>query len=257
VSRPDVLELLEAAAAAQRRELEEESEEPAEALGTSTQVTAAVQRLLEEALQPQELEIELEEPPAQPEPPATRPELVKVYLLAMRLPSRYLLQTVEFITDADGVEEVRRWEGEAARLAARLETVRKRAYAMASRVFANVEEYGTWIAVSEAALAEAERISKYVRKELAKLGLAQYVDRYRVRAVPVYLEPEEAEELLCAAIEHLSEDVEELQQRIKEAWKARDSQTEQRLRRDKRYREALLASFKKYVASVLGKRWEQ
>ena len=221
MSAPDVLKLLEAAAA---------------------------------ALQPRELEVELEEPAPQPERAAVRSELVKVHLLAMRLPSRYLLQSVRFVAVDGGVEEVRRWEGERARLAKRLETVRRRAYALASRVFAFVEEYGTWIAVSEEALAEAERISKYVREELAKLGLSRYADRYRVRAVSVYLEPEEAEELLQAAIDHLSEDVEELEAKIEVAEKTRAHSSLQRLERDRRYREALLKAFKDYLASVLGKR---
>ena len=216
-----------------------------------------VTKLFEEAVEAQrsrELEIEFEEPAAQPEFTAVRSKLVKVHLLAMRLPSRYLLQSVRFVAVAGGVEEVRRWEGERARLAKHLETVRRRAYAMASRVFAFVEEYGTWIAVSEEAVREAERISRYVQLELAKLGLAQYAERYRVRAVPVYLEPEEAEELLQAAIQHLSEDVEELEVKIEVAQRMRARSSLQRLEREKECREALLKAFKEYLASVLGKR---
>jgi len=75
-----------------------------------------------------------------------------------------------------------------------------------------------------------------------------------VRAVPVYLEPEEAEELLQAAIQHLSEDVEELEVKIEVAQRMRARSSLQRLEREKECREALLKAFKEYLASVLGKR---
>jgi hypothetical protein len=200
---------------------------------------------------PQELEVEFEQqPPAAATQPAapSKPELVKIYLLSMRLPSKYLLQSVEYNASKTTVRELRIWAGEAARKAARLESIRREAYAKISRIFCFVEEYGTWVAVSDVALEEAKKVSAFVVEELKKLGLDH--ERYVVRAVPVYLAPEDARELLSAAMRSLSKDVEALVEKIKEAEREQNKRALKRLEKEKSYREALLAAFRSYLAQL-------
>ncbi|MCC6051027.1 MAG: hypothetical protein LM580_09990, partial [Thermofilum sp.] len=174
---------------------------------------------------------------------AAKEELVKVYLLSMRLPSKYLVQKVENESEGEVRREVRRWEGEAAKLATQLQTLRWNAYSAMSRVFCYVEEYGVWVAATEEAVKEAERVSENVRKKLAELGLAPLADRYIVRAVPVYLEPEDAKELLAAATAKLSADARELRERIEEAEAEKKEKEVKKLKRKLAQVERLLDQF--------------
>jgi hypothetical protein len=206
-------------------------------------------------VKPKELEVE----PVQPLPKPTavetekseKTELVKVYLLSMRLPSKYLLQKVEVKEN----EEVRKWEGLAAQIASRLESIRRAVYEMIEKIFAHVEEYGVWVAVTEEAVKEAQNISEWVRTELSKLPINQVksidIDKmYSVRAIPVYLEPDDAKELLSVAIAHLSDDVEELSKRIEEAEEQKKKSALKRLENDLQYKKALLEAFRKYLSSI-------
>jgi hypothetical protein len=149
--------------------------------------------------------------------------LVKLYFLGMRLPSPYLVQEYE----SEGYVERRIWSSEVRReLKRRLEAIRRACYDRISRVFAAVEEYGVWIAVTDEAVREAERISSWVRSRLSRLPLKEVKDvdlsRYSVKAIPVYLEPEHAREILELAERHLSADVEVLRRRIEEAEKEQE-----------------------------------
>jgi len=207
-----------------------------------------------EEVKPRELEVEFEQPPvpaatSQPAAPS-KPELVKIYLLSMRLPSKYLVQSVEYDSGKTSVREVRFWAGKNAKIASRLESIRRMALARVSRVFAFVPEYGTWIAVTEQALAEAQRVSEFVVEELRKLGLDRYAERYTIRAIPIFLQPEDARELLGAAVRHLSADVETLKKRIEEAEREQDKRALRRLEQEKSYHEALLQAFRNYLAQL-------
>jgi hypothetical protein len=213
-------------------------------------------------LAPRELELELPALPAAPAPvsvPAdttavapqataqaptapARQELVKVYLLAMRLPSKYAVQKVRY----EGNREIREFD----EVAGKLETLRREAYAMVSRAFAYTEEYGTWIAVTEDAVEEARKVSEFVVKRLEELGLADRAGRYTVRAVPIYLEPEEAKRLLEAAVRGLSEDASVLEEKIREAQENQKRRMLARLQRDLEYRRRLLEAFKKFLAQI-------
>jgi len=181
-------------------------------------------------------------------PPPAKAELVKVYLLAMKLPSKYLVQQVKVEENV----EIRKWEGVAVDVAARLEGIRRACYKMIEKVYAFVEEYGTWIAVTDEAVEEAKKVSEFVKKELSGLPQLKQVkdidlDAYSVKAIPVYLEPEDAKELLRAAVRHLSEDVEELQAKIKKAEEEQKRSALDRLTKDLTYREALLDAFKRFL----------
>jgi len=206
---------------------------------------------------PQALEVELATAPtavasatATAAPQAGAQGLVKIYLLSMRLPSKYLVQDV---TLEEG-REIRSWEGREG-LASRLEGIRRKAYDMIGRAFAHVADYGVWIAVSDEAVKEAEKVSEYVRRELRELPLGQVknvdIDRlYSVKAIPIYMEPEDAKELLGAALKHLSEDVNVLKEKIKKAEDEKNRRHLAQLERDLNYKQALLESLKKYLDSI-------
>jgi GTPase SAR1 family protein len=231
----------------------EEAEEAVEEVEEEEEIPEEVARKVEEVLvKPQELEIELATTAVSTAPTApSKPELVKIFLLSMRLPSKYLVQSVEYNAGKVTIQEVRKWEGENAKLASRLETVRREAYTKISRVFAFVEEYGTWIAVTEQALEEAKKVSQFIVEELKKLGFDDTaLSRYVVKAIPVYLAPEDARSVLSAAVSHLSEDIDELKKKIGEAEKEQSKSALKRLEKEKSYREALLTAFKNYLAQL-------
>jgi F0F1-type ATP synthase epsilon subunit len=159
---------------------------------------------------------------SRPAPPVRRAELVKIYLLSMHLPSRYLIQEIE---REEGVER-RLWPGEKKELADKIERIRSKAYERVERIFSYVEDLGVWIAVTDEAVVEARSVMRMVRLELSELHIEEFkpnfdIDRYIVRAVPVYLEPEDARRVLEAAIRKLSADAEELARKIEEAERAK------------------------------------
>jgi len=124
-----------------------------------------------------------------------------------------------------------------------------------SRVFCHVEEYGVWISVTEDGVKEAKEVSNFIISELKKLGIDKIKninieERYGVRAIPIYLEPSEAKVLLETAIKHLSEDVEELERKIEEAKQNENKKYLRQLESEKKYREALLEAFKKYLSQL-------
>lgn len=165
--------------------------------------------------------------------------LVKLYILSMRLPSKYLRQRVVY----EGNREIREFDD----LAGRLETLRREVYMMVERIFAYVEEFGTWIAVTDEAVEEARGISSYVVERLRELGLDGVAGRYSVKAVAAYLEPDDAREILSKAIASLSRDVSELRRRIAEAEKER-KKTVYRLERELTDKQRLLKLFVGYLS---------
>jgi len=239
------------------QEVQEEVEAPSEEVEEEPKAIPQIE------IKPKELEVELETAPTPTTAVPTavvpeRSELVKVYLLAMRLPSKYLLQKIEVNEDSEGSVEVRKWSKEAVEVASRLEGIRRSAYTKLERVFAHVEEYGVWVAVTEKAVEEARKVNEWVREELKKETVRKALEAknidvdklYSVRAIPVYLEPENAKELLEAAIRHLSEDAEELSRRIAEAEQEQSKRALKRLSEDLEYKKALLESFKKFLSQL-------
>jgi uncharacterized protein YlaN (UPF0358 family) len=205
-------------------------------------------------VKPKELEVELEVPTVttavQPPQAPPKPSLVKIYLLSMRLPSKYLVQQVEINENI----EVRRWEGERAEMASRLEGIRRACYSKIERVFAHVESFGTWIAVTDEAVDEAKKVSDFIKSELKALQIDQVkkvdLDAYSVKAIPIYLEPEDAKEILNAAIAHLSADVEELEAKIAEAEKEQKKEALKRLESSLKYKQELLNAFKRFLQTI-------
>jgi hypothetical protein len=229
-----------AAAGAEEVDIEKLFEEPEELPAVSPQPSAQPAAV---PVAPTAVGEEAEEE-EEKEERATKEELVKLFLLNMRLPSKYLVQRVENERKGDTlVREVRRWEGEAARLATALQSLRWKAYDRMTRCFCYVEDFGVWVAVTEEAVKEAESAAKMVREELTKLGLGPIADHYIVRVVPVYLEPEDAKALLAAAVEHLSADAEELRSKIEEAEKEKKEKEVKKLKRKLAQVEQLLNQF--------------
>jgi hypothetical protein len=212
-----------------------------------------------------ELEVELAEPSVEvglEEAPAAtavttadaatsiRKELVPVYILAMHLPSADLI--AEDYTEAagGGVRRIKEWTGNARHLAREIETMRRNIYRRLERIWCMVREFGVWISVSETGVEEAERISREVRERLRRLGLGQYSPRYFVRAVKIYLEPQDARVLLDAAVEQLRGEVDELQRRIDDAIKNQNKRLAKELMHKKEYVRELLNMFKKYIEDI-------
>jgi hypothetical protein len=239
--------------------VEEVQDQTLEAEGEEAQAQAPVQiQVPEIEIKPKELEVELEVPTVttavqpQPQVPPTpsKPSLVKVYLLSMRLPSKYLVQEVK----VDKNVEVRRWEDVRAEIASHLEGLRRKCYDKISRIFAYVEDFGTWIAVTDEAVEEAKNVSDFIKSELSKLQIDQVkkvdLNAYSVKAIPVYLEPEDAKEILNAAIAHLSADVEELEAKIAEAEKEQKKEALKRLESSLKYKQELLNAFKRFLQTL-------
>ncbi|RLF08410.1 MAG: hypothetical protein DRJ60_00325 [Thermoprotei archaeon] len=196
-------------------------------------------------------ELELEEvqiPQAQPE--AKKQELVPLYLLAFEMPSAYL--AVHSYTANAEVEE-RKFEVEVRSV---LEGFRNRFYREISKIFHNT--YYGWIAVTEKAIEEAERwngeaievIKTALRnaKTLAvenRLKLA--LQRRFVKAVKIYMDVNDAKELLEEAIKKMSEEIEELQARINNAEKASMKKKIQKMLEDLIAKKAM---FEKYLSQL-------
>jgi len=209
-----------------------------------------------------ELELEEVQLPTAPQPPSPtprKPELVKVYFLGMRLPSKYLVQELQY--EDRGGKEIRIFNTSDARkrLATALESIRRQAYRMVERVFCCVPEFGVWVAVTDEAVKEAQEISKYVIKQLElrkvdfeRLGISfeEIKRRYYVKAIPVYLEPADAKTLLECAIAKLSADVKELERKIEEAEKEQNKRRLKELMSQKTVRQNLLESFKKFLEKL-------
>jgi len=209
-------------------------------------------------IKPKELEVELEAPPVaptavQPQPQVvvpSKPSLVKIYLLSMKLPSKYLVQEIEIEKNV----EKRKWEGKRAEIASRLEGIRRTCYSKIERIFAHVEEFGTWVAITNEAVDEAKKVSDFIKSELKALQIDQVkkvdLDAYSVKAIPIYLEPEDAKEILNAAIQHLSADVEELEAKIAEAEKEQKKEALKRLESSLKYKQELLNAFKRFLQTL-------
>jgi hypothetical protein len=202
--------------------------------------------------------VQVQAPPPPPPPPSRR-ELVKIYELIMRLPSKYLVQQSKYVkTEAGGVAEQRVWEGLAQHVASRLEGIRRTAYDRIERLgsFAHVKEFEKWIAVTDKAVKDAEELSKWVREELSKLPLKQLrpdidIDKlYAVKAMSVYLEPEDAKLLLETAIAELEEAREELEKRIQEAEQEKKKSTVRKLEQELEYTKQVLEQFKKFLQQL-------
>jgi hypothetical protein len=202
-----------------------------------------------------ELEVEFEAPAAAATAVTTadaptRGELVPVYMLAMHLPSPDILADdyTDYLSNA--VRRVKEWQGARRDKARLIETMRRSIYRRIERLWCMVHEFGVWIAVTEQGVMEAERISKEVRETLHRIGLGELTSRYFVRAIRVYLEPSDAKMLLDAAVAQLSNEVAELDRRIKDATASRNARLAKELMRKKEYTMTLLNIFKEYMEKV-------
>jgi hypothetical protein len=187
-----------------------------------------------------------------------RSALVPIYLLAMQLPSEYLVQSITRSTMGDGnggkrVVEVRSWVGDKAELAEKINQVRKYVYKHLKRHFAYLEDFG-WVAVSEEGASEARRVGEYVVRKLMEFGITDpmVLRRYFVRAIRIYLEPEDARRVLEEAIGRIREDLDRLGERIEEAEREGRRRRAEALMRDKGFLEKLLEVFREYYGKIGG-----
>jgi hypothetical protein len=204
---------------------------------------------LEASAAPAELEVELEAPATAVTTPP-RGELVPVYILAMHLPSPDLVCDDYTDVDSGTVKRIKEWRGKNAQLAREIETLRRSIYRRLERLWCMVREFGVWIAVTEAGVREAERISKEVRERLHRLGLGSVANRYYVKAIKIYLEPQDAKMLLDAAVQQLSAEVQELGRRIKDAELSQNRRLVRELMYKKEYVKHLLMIFKSHIENI-------
>ncbi len=212
-------------------------------------VSVATEEKSEPAAAEENLEMEFGAPAVTAE--TSKKELVSVYLLAMHLPSGDLV--AEDYTEELGRavrRRVKEWHGDAARIAREIENMRRNIYRRIERLWCLVREFGVWVTVTEVGIREAERVSREVRERLRHLGLEEVASRYFVRAVKVYLEPQDAKMLLDAAVNQLRVEVEELEKRIKAAETAQNRRQVSELMRKKEYAKSLMEIFKKYIDSI-------
>ncbi len=207
-----------------------------------------------------ELEVELEAPATDAAATAvtaattpTREELVSVYMLAMHLPSADLIAD-DYTDVGDGVvRRVKEWRGEnMQRIAREIENMRRGVYRKIERLWCMVKEFGVWVTTTEAGVEEAEKISKEVQDTLQKIGLGELAQRYFVRAIKVYLQPQDAKMLLDAAVRQLTAEVQELERRIKDAEVAQNRRLVKELMYKREYVKHLLTAFKKYIENING-----
>ena len=174
------------------------------------------------------VKVAVEEVGTPPSPTPSREELVKLYLLAFSLPSRYAAARTSYVIEEENGKHVLVERRVFEELASVIETARREAYDELKRAFAAVPELGVWIAVTDAAVEEARRVADFtakkivegaVKKKLDVNAAKRIADRVRIEAWPIYLEPKNARELLVKAVAKLSEDREELRERIEKAEK--------------------------------------
>jgi len=194
----------------------EQALKPEEEVITPEKVSQAVSSSAEE--------LELEEVKVQEvQPTPKRQELVPLYLLAFEMPSAYL-SVYNYTSNAEFEE--RRFE---VNVRSVLEGYRNRFYREISRIFFNAE-FG-WITVTEEGVKEAERLNneaieaiktamKNTNNPAVMKRLENALKRRFVKAVKIYLEANEAKEILETAIRKMSEEIEELQAKINNAEKA-------------------------------------
>jgi hypothetical protein len=221
-------------------------------LKTPAASEAAAQELEVDLAPP--IEVELEAPAAAPSSSAatavSTKELVPIYLLAMHLPSPDIL--ADDYTDNQGgvVRRVKEWTGKARDLARVIENMRRNVYRRIERVWCMVREFGVWLTVTEEGVREAERLMREVRDTLRKIGLDKIAHRYFVRAIRIYLHPEDAKMILDVAVSQLSTEIQELDRRIKDAETARNRRLARELLYKREYTKTLLDIFKKYIEDI-------
>jgi hypothetical protein len=177
-------------------------------------------------------------------------ELVSIYVLAMHLPSPDILATDYTDNVGNVVRRVKEWSGLNRDKARIIENMRRNIYRRIERIWCMVREFGVWLTVSEEGVREAERLMREVRDTLRKIGLDQIAHRYFVKAIRIYLHPEDAKMLLDAAVSQLTAEIQELGRRIKDAEAARNRRLVRELLYKREYTKALLDIFKKYMEDI-------
>jgi len=207
---------------------------------------------------PRELELEPIAPAVQPAAvgaEAPRQQLVKLYILAMTLPSKYLVQEVQ---QKEG-EEVRTWTGVRGEVAPKLEGIRREAYERADRSFVYIDDLGLWVAVTDDAVERAREISKYVVDSLERIEdlrkilgerYNEILRKYGVKAIEIYLKPEDAKEILKLAERKLLRNIEELRQRIADAERENNKRLVNKYMREEEFKKNLLDVLRKYMETI-------
>lgn len=161
--------------------------------------------------------------------------LVKLYLLMMRLPSKYLV-----LSRDDSVSKA---------VASRLEGLRRTVYEKVAKHFVHIESCGVWISVDDASVTEATRITEWLRNELESMPALKKIKevditRYGLKVIPVYIDTREAKELLGEAIATLEHEIKKLEEKLETATK---QSTRKKIGRQLEVKQKLLEKFKSHL----------
>jgi len=251
----------------QIKQVEElELEEPVKLSVIKTEEKLEVKKQVEE-LELEEVDKRVEEKPA-------KSELVPLYLLSFELPS-YALATMlrEYELDKQTLilKEVNYIESE---LKKKIENLRRNFYAQCDKLF-ETSTLG-WVTVTEEGVKFANEWNERFKSALVTFAntliaqklnstsdpklkelylrlqnkLIARANRRIVKAIKIYIEPEDAKELLSDIVSRLNEEVEEFKRRIEEAEKKSEEKKIKWLMRELTLRELKLKMFKDVLSKI-------
>jgi len=226
----------------------------------------------EKEVKEEKKEIELEE--SKTEEKVGKEELIPIYVLSFELPSYALaIMDKDYSIDTQSkiITEVTKIEGE---LKAKIETLRRKFYQECDKLF-ETSTLG-WVTVSEDGIKFAQewqetfsktliefaekliksKIEKAENEELKVLYSKLYsklIERSKrkiVRTIKVYLEPEDAKELLDEIVSRLNTEVEVLRQKVKEAEEKKEKRRIYNLNKELTVKSLKLEMFKKILDKI-------
>jgi len=269
------LELEEAKLETSKSRIDGKKEEPkVEEIAIEEKVEEVkVEEKKEEEKKVEELALE-EKPEIKPEEKPSKTELVQLYLLSFELPS-YSLATMLRETELDLqtkiLKEVNYIESE---LKKKIENLRRYFYSQCDKLF-ETSTLG-WVTVSEEGIKFANEWNERFRSALVTFAntlIAQKVNQASdpklkelytrlqnkliarankriVKAVKVYIEPEDAKEILNEIVNKISDEIEEFKRRIEEAEKQKEEKKAKWLMRELTLKELKLKMFKDVLSKI-------
>jgi hypothetical protein len=115
------------------------------------------------------------------------------------------------------------------------------------------------VAVTDDAVERAREISKYVVDSLERIEdlrkilgerYNEILRKYGVKAIEIYLKPEDAKEILKLAERKLLRNIEELRQRIADAERENNKRLVNKYMREEEFKKNLLDVLRKYMETI-------
>mgnify|MGYP001626484591 CR=1 FL=1 len=209
-----------------------------------------------------EIRVVADEVPAAAQQAQPQQGYVRVYLVDFTFPTRSLARVKTLIDKTRDEEEKREMIKVItmidARIAAKLETLRRRLYDMMYMRFAHTSI--GWIAIDERGVRNVRELNQRLREgikrildeekdmpERLRVKLAEYLEsRYQVKAIEVLLKYDDAKSILEKALEELRDGIDELRERLEQAREESRMLAVRRYTLDIRHREELLRSLEEF-----------